>query len=68
MDDKVFIQAMETIVSALKEKGYDPYSQLLGYVLEDEPLYITSHNGARDLIRQLDKNKIREYADRMNRR
>lgn len=65
MDDKAFIQAMETIVATLKEKGYDPHNQLMGYLLEGDPVYITRHNGARELIEQLDKNKIREYADQM---
>ena len=50
MDDKQFVEAMELIVSALKERGYDPYSQIYGYLKENEPAYITSYNGARDLI------------------
>lgn len=68
MDDKIFTAAMETIVSAMRKRGYDPYHQLIGYLTEDQPLYITSHNGARDLIKQLDKQKIREYADKMLKR
>ena len=40
MDEKQFIAAMEHIVAALKERGYDPYSQLTGYVTENERTYI----------------------------
>ena len=50
MNDKEFLDAMEHIVSALMERGYDPYAQLTGYVTENEPTYITSYKGARQLI------------------
>lgn len=43
MNDKQFATAMETIVAALKERGYDPYTQLTGYITENEPTYITNH-------------------------
>ena len=45
MNDKQFATAMESIVAALKERGYDPYAQLTGYVTENEPTYITNHKG-----------------------
>lgn len=61
MESKEFYKTMELIVSALKERGYDPYSQIFGYLKENEPTYITSHNGARELILKLDKNSIFEY-------
>ena len=47
LDEKQFTAAMEHIVTALKEKGYDPYAQLIGYVTENNLTYITNHNGAR---------------------
>lgn len=50
MNDKEFLDAMEHIVSALMERGYDPYAQLTGYVTENEPTYITSYKGARQLM------------------
>ena len=65
MDEKQFIAAMEHIVAALKERGYDPYSQLTGYVTENEPTYITSNNGARQLIVTLDRGKVKEYVEKM---
>ncbi len=65
MEDKSFIEAMELIVSALKERGYDPYSQIYGYLKENEPAYITSYNGARELIQSLDKNMVQNYLNKM---
>ena len=61
MTDKQFIEAMELIVSALKERGYDPYSQIYGYLKENEPAYITSYNGARELIKTLDNESVKKY-------
>ena len=65
MNDKQFATAMETIVAALKERGYDPYAQLTGYVTENEPTYITSYKGARQLILTLDKEQVQRYVERM---
>ena len=66
MKDKSFTEAMELIVSSLKERGYDPYSQIYGYLKENDPTYITSHNGARDLIQKLDSKELTRYIE-MNR-
>ena len=65
MDERQFADAMEHIVSALMERGYDPYAQLTGYVTENEPTYITSHKGARQLILTLDKEQVQRYVERM---
>lgn len=65
MDNQIFVAAMEQIVSALKEKGYDPYAQLYGYLKENEPTYITSHKGARQLILTLDKKQVEQYVATM---
>ena len=54
---------MELIVSALNERGYDPYSQIYGYLKKNEPAYITRHKGARDIILDLDKKQIQKYLD-----
>ena len=59
MNDKQFATAMETIVAALKERGYDPYAQLTGCITENEPTYITNHEGARQLI--IDKDLFEEH-------
>ena len=40
---------------ALKEKGYNPISQIVGYILTEDPTYITTHNNARNLIRRVDR-------------
>ena len=45
---------------ALVEKGYNPISQIVGYVLSGDPSYITSHNGARNLVRRLERDEILE--------
>ena len=60
MDEKQFEATMEFIVAALKERGYDPYAQLYGYIKENEPTYITSHNGARSLIMKVERDEIIE--------
>lgn len=65
MNDKQFLAAMELIVAALKERGYDPYAQLTGYVTENEPNYITSHKGARALIVTLDMESVRRFVKEM---
>ena len=65
MDERQFISAMETIVAALKERGYDPYAQLSGYVTENEPTYITSHKGARQLIVTLNMDQVKRFVREM---
>ena len=40
-------EIMEQVVAALKDKGYEPTSQIIGYILSGDPTYITSHNNAR---------------------
>lgn len=65
MDEKQFEATMEFIVAALKERDYDPYAQLYGYIKENEPTYITSHNNARSLIKTLDIECVRRYVMRM---
>ena len=49
---------MSYVLSALKEKGYNPINQLVGYILSEDPTYITTHNGARNKIRKLDRDDI----------
>ena len=65
MNDKEFLDAMEHIVSVLIERGYDPYAQLTGYVTENEPTYITSHKGARQLIVTLDIDRVKRFVKEM---
>lgn len=49
---------MKTVYSALSEKGYNPVNQLVGYILSEDPTYITSYNGARALIRKVDRDEL----------
>ncbi len=51
-------QSMLTVYNALKEKGYNPISQIVGYILSEDPTYITTHNNARSLIRRLDRDEL----------
>ncbi|RJQ25827.1 MAG: IreB family regulatory phosphoprotein [Peptococcaceae bacterium] len=48
------------VYDALKEKGYNPINQLVGYLLSGDPAYITSHNNARSLIRRLERDELLE--------
>lgn len=52
---------MQEIVEALRTKGYNPAEQLKGYVSLGNESYITRYNGAREKIKQLDKEQIRNY-------
>jgi len=46
--------------AALKEKGYNPVNQIVGYILSGDPTYITSYNNARNLIAKLDRDELLE--------
>lgn len=48
------------VYQALKEKGYNPINQLVGYLLSGDPTYITSYNNARGLIRKLERDELLE--------
>lgn len=47
-----------TVYNALREKGYNPISQLVGYILSEDPTYITTHNNARSLVRKVDRDEL----------
>lgn len=46
------------VYDALKEKGYNPINQIVGYILSEDPTYITTHNNARSLIRRVDRDTL----------
>lgn len=48
------------VYDALIEKGYNPVNQLVGYLISGDPSYITSYNGARALLRKLERDEILE--------
>ncbi len=47
-----------TVYEALSEKGYNPINQIVGYILSGDPSYITSYNGARSLVRKLERDEL----------
>lgn len=63
-------EIMSDVLAALREKGYNPINQLVGYFLSGDPTYITNHNGARGIIRRMERDElleviIREYVDKL---
>ncbi|HHY40740.1 MAG TPA: IreB family regulatory phosphoprotein [Syntrophaceticus sp.] len=53
-------EALLIVYNALKEKGYNPISQLVGYLLSGDPAYITNHRNARNLIRKYERDELLE--------
>ena len=49
---------IQQVYDALQEKGYNPISQLVGYILSEDPTYITTHNNARALLRRVDRDEL----------
>ena len=49
---------LSTVYEALTEKGYDPVNQIVGYILSEDPTYITTYNNARSLIRHIDRDEL----------
>ena len=51
-------QILTTVYQALEEIGYNPINQIVGYILSEDPTYITNHNNARTLIRKIDRDEL----------
>lgn len=51
---------LKSVYTSLKEKGYNPVNQIVGYVMSGDPTYITSNNGARSLIMRVERDEIIE--------
>lgn len=51
-------QALTKVYNALKEKGYNPINQIVGYILSEDPTYITNYNNARAIIAKLDRDEL----------
>ncbi|MDE5855176.1 MAG: IreB family regulatory phosphoprotein [Ruminococcus sp.] len=49
---------LKIIYDALIEKGYNPINQIVGYILSEDPTYITTYNNARNLIRHIDRDEL----------
>ena len=60
VDDKdvEIYNILTTVYQALEERGYKPINQIVGYILSEDPTYITNHMGARTLIRKLDRDEL----------
>ena len=49
---------LSTVYQALQEKGYNPINQVVGYILSEDPTYITTHKNARAMIRKVDRDEL----------
>ena len=56
--EKEMKKILVAVYDALKEKGYNPINQIVGYLLSEDPTYITTHNNARSLIRKVDRDEL----------
>lgn len=60
-EEKIRVRdVLREVKAALEERGYNPINQLVGYLLSGDPAYITSHRGARNLIRRVERDEILE--------
>ena len=67
--EDVMKETLTEVFDAMREKGYNPINQLVGYILSEDPTYITTHNNARGLIRHIDRDELpqvllRSYLER----
>ena len=53
-------EILKDVYESLVEKGYNPINQIVGYILSGDPTYITSHNDARNKIRQVERDELLE--------
>lgn len=53
-------EVLELVYSALREKGYNPVNQIVGYIISGDPTYITSHKNARSLIMKVERDELVE--------
>ena len=51
-------EILTEVYNSLQQKGYNPINQIVGYILSEDPTYITNFNNARTLIRQLDRDEL----------
>ena len=56
--NKEMKRTLTTVYDALKAKGYNPINQIVGYLLSEDPTYITNHNNARSLICKIDRDEL----------
>lgn len=51
-------EILRSVYETLSEKGYNPIGQIVGYLLSEDPTYITNYNNARALIRRIDRDEL----------
>ena len=51
-------EVIRAVYEALKVKGYNPINQIVGYILSEDPTYITNYNGARSMVTRLDRDEL----------
>ena len=57
-DNDQMKEILQAVYAALSEKGYNPVNQIVGYLLSEDPTYITNHKNARALIRHIDRDEL----------
>ena len=63
--DTEFSTLMDEIIQSIREAGYEPYDQLYGYITTGKEEYITRTGNAREKIKRLNWQKVKEYVDNM---
>ena len=53
-------EVLDTVYNAVREEGYNPVNQIVGYIMSGDPTYITSHNGARSMIMKVERDELVE--------
>lgn len=56
--NKEMKEVLTEVYNALQQKGYNPINQIVGYILSEDPTFITNHNNARSLIRKIDRDEL----------
>mgnify|MGYP003298647027 CR=1 FL=1 len=51
-------KTLQTVYNSLKEKGYNPINQIVGYILSEDPTYITNYSNARSMICRIDRDEL----------
>ena len=58
LEDEELREVVKAVYDALSEKGYNPINQIVGYILSEDPTYITNYNNARAIIAKLDRDEL----------
>mgnify|MGYP002654028761 CR=1 FL=1 len=58
LEQKSIKETLKKVYQALEEKGYDPKNQIIGYILSGDPTYITSHDNARSMIQEVERDEL----------